>query len=106
MKLKNYLTKFFRKFYLYYFKQNYVKEQHKNRKGKCRQCGLCCYNFGMKCFFLTKDNRCKIHKSKKVLGYLFPFFIQCNINPIDEQQQVVGKYKEKCGYYWRKNAKK
>jgi len=106
VKLRQYLTKFFRKFYLYYFKRNYIRKSLKARKGSCKQCGSCCYNFGIRCPFLTKENKCKVHKYKKVLGWFCPFFTQCRICPIDEQQQIIGGYKDSCGYYWSKKKPK
>jgi len=92
-KLKKYITKFFRKIYIYYFNRKYVKESLKARKGSCKKCGSCCYNFGTKCPFLSKDNKCIIYKIRP---------IQCRIGPIDKQQQIVGGYEDKCGFYWGK----
>ncbi len=102
VKIKQYLMKFFRKYYLYFFKRAYVRKSLKARKGSCKQCGSCCYNFGIRCPFLTKDNKCRVHKHKRLLGKFCPFFTLCRISPFDEKQQIIGGYKDKCGFYWEK----
>lgn len=64
-----------------------------SRKGQCKQCGKCCNFFGMKCPFLSKDNRCKIYRFRPKL--------LCKIPPLNTEKGNYEKHKcLNCRYYW------
>jgi len=91
---KLYLYRFFRKFYVWYFRRRYALEKIRARKGKCKKCGACCYNFGMKCPLLFKGKHCYV---RKYCQWIF------GDGPLDEVQQVHQVKSSKggqCGFYW------
>jgi hypothetical protein len=95
MSLINYL----KRVYYWYFNREVILESLRKRKGKCKQCGKGCYIFGIRCPFLTKENKCRIHNSK------FRPFLLCQITPLNitkEDREVNKKFN--CGYYWEDEA--
>ena len=72
-----------KKFYLYFFKRKeFIKL---GLKGTCKQCGECCKNLlslGLRCPFLTKHNKCRLHKHKPLFCKLTPIRIGMR-NPKD-----------------------
>ena len=66
------LTGKFKRFYLVYFKKEYVKRQLALRKGECHQCGRCC-SFLFPCPMLTQQRLCRIYKRcRSEVCKLFP----------------------------------
>ena len=69
------------------FRQDYVKNQLRLRKGECSQCGRCC-NIAFKCPFLTKAKKCLIYDKGRPMN--------CRTFPLDARDQAdVGP---KCSY--------
>jgi Fe-S-cluster containining protein len=74
-----------------------IVDSIKRRKGKCKQCGKCCWNgigkFGFWCPFLNKNTgKCRIYKFR-------PF--TCQLAPLDILEEEVERFKKLgCGYYW------
>lgn len=77
----------------YFFKQknkNYVKNQIKKRKGKCKRCGECCKN----CSYLDKKTKlCKIYKNR-------PWFCYKDF-PLDKIDQKIWGVEKICGYKFK-----
>jgi len=89
------LVDYLKRIWLYFFNRKIILNSLKTRKGKCKQCGKCCYIFGIKCPFLSKDNKCKIYKFR-------PFFL-CRLPPLNISKGEIEKHKKlNCGYYWEK----
>ena len=78
-----------RRWYLGKFRKAYVEKQLALRRGRCLQCGRCCM-LGIRCPYLTEDNRCSIYNGKRPL--------QCKLFPIDERDLKDMDYQ--CGFYF------
>ncbi len=78
------------------FRRTYVYKSLKQRKGECRQCGICCRIpiFGVRCPFL-KDNKCSIHKTFKPYSCRIAFF-----DKKDRYYGLIPELEKACGYYW------
>lgn len=94
MPMQDYL----KRIYYWYFDREKIEQSLKTRKGKCHQCGRCCYIFGVRCPFLDKKNHCLIYK--------FRPNILCKIPPLNLTPGEIKKHREfKCGYYWVKKQR-
>ena len=77
-----------RRIYLTTFRPGYVREQIKNRKGECRQCGSCC-RLVFLCPHLTSEALCRTYSRRSDV---------CCTFPIDKRDLMdVGPH---CGYYF------
>jgi len=87
------LLDYLKSVYIWIFKRKVIRESLRRRKGECKQCGKCCNFFGVKCPFLTRNNRCMIYKHRpKIL---------CALPPLGVSKGNIKKHKElNCGYYW------
>ena len=54
------LAAFVKRIYVWYFDREQIHSSIKQRMGCCKQCGLCCTFFNIKCPFLDKNNSCTI----------------------------------------------
>jgi hypothetical protein len=79
-----------RRLYLIHCRRGYVKEQLALRKGKCHQCGRCCF-FLFPCPMLTQQRLCRIYgKCRSKV---------CKVFPIDQRDIAeVALCGGTCGY--------
>ena len=88
-----------RRFYLGYFKKNYISGQKLKRQGECKHCGVCC-RLLIKCPLLYQDKYgnylCKIHNRKPSNCDLFP------INEKDLKDRDTILPDVPCGYTFYK----
>ena len=84
-----------RRFYLVYFKKDYVKRQLALRKGECHQCARCC-SFVFVCPMLKRQGLCRIYnKFRSDVCKSFPI----DQRDIDEVALCGGT----CGYRFEKH---
>ncbi len=82
----------FRRFWLVYFRKEYVQDQLLVRGGDCRQCGICC-NLLFTCPMLTKQGRCLVYGSCRPRA--------CKVFPIDQRDiDEVNLCGSHCGYHF------
>jgi len=92
-------TDYIKRIFVYVFQRKRIEESIRTRKGRCKQCGKCCRIFGIRCPFLSKDNRCRI--------YRFRPKILCKLPPLNLYKGEIEKHKEiNCGYYWAAKKRK
>jgi hypothetical protein len=85
----------FRRFYLVYFRKDYVKRQLALRKGECHQCARCC-SFVFVCPMLTRGQLCRTYNK-------FRLEI-CKSFPIDQRDiDEVARCGGTCGYRFEKH---
>lgn len=84
-----------RRIIYYLWPNEKIKENLKNRRGKCLGCGKCC-QVVLKCPMLYKVGNkflCKIHQHK---------FYECSLYPIN-QKDIFKHLKHVCGYWFIEN---
>ena len=85
----------FRRFYLVYFREGYVKRQLALRKGECHQCARCC-SFVFACPMLTRQRLCRIYNKVRLE--------MCKSFPIDQRDiDEVALCGGTCGYRFEKH---
>ena len=81
------------RFFVVFFRPEYVKRQLALRRGYCNRCGACC-EIGFKCMFLEKKgemSRCRIYGFRFSQCALFP------MNPFD-----LKSVKDVCSFHFEK----
>ena len=85
----------FRRFYLVYFRKEYVKRQLASRKGECHQCAQCC-SFVFHCPMLTEGRLCRTYDKFRLE--------MCKSFPIDQRDiDEVVRCGGACGYHFEKD---
>jgi len=82
-------------------REAYIKKKLKRRKGKCNNCGLCCYSRRKMRYckhYDEKNKRCKRHPNWGIVCNLFPLD-ELNLKMWDEAHKTRGT---KCGFYFVK----
>jgi len=86
----------FRRFYLVYFRKDYVKRQLALRKGECHQCARCC-SFVFVCPMLTRGRLCRTYNKFRLE--------MCKSFPIDQRDIAeVARCGGTCGYRFEKDS--
>jgi hypothetical protein len=84
----------FRRFYLVYFRKEYVKRQMASRQGECHQCAQCC-SFVFHCPMLTQGRLCRTYDKFRLE--------MCKRFPIDQRDiDEVTRCGGTCGYRFEK----
>jgi len=85
-----------RRFYLVYFRKEYVKKQLASRKGECLQCAQCC-SFVFVCPMLTRRSTCRTYNKFRLE--------MCKSFPIDQRDiDEVARRGGTCGYRFEKQS--
>ena len=84
-----------RRFYLVYFRKDYVRGQLALRKGECHQCARCC-SFVFHCPMLTRGRLCRTYNKFRLA--------MCKSFPIDQRDiDEVALGGGTCGYHFEKD---
>ena len=85
-----------RRFYLVYFRKEYVKKQLASRKGECLQCAQCC-SFVFVCPMLTRQRSCRTYNKFRLE--------MCRSFPIDQRDiDEVTRCGGTCGYRFEEQS--
>ncbi len=85
-----------RRFYLVYFRKEYVRKQLALRKGECHQCARCC-SFVFVCPMLTQQRVCRTYNKFRLE--------MCKSFPIDQRDiDEVARCGGTCGYRFEKQS--
>ncbi len=86
-----------RRFWLGNFRRGYVRRSLTQRRGECRQCGVCC-GLGNTCPVLHEKKLCLIYRGYRPRS--------CRLFPIDERDiRDVELLGGTCGYHFVKTEK-
>ncbi len=92
----NHLMGKLRRFYLVYFRKEYVRRQLALRKGECHQCARCC-SFVFACPMLTRQRLCRTYNRFRLE--------MCKSFPIDQRDiDEVARCGATCGYRFEKQS--
>ncbi len=85
-----------RRFYLVYFRREYVKRQMALRQGECHQCARCC-SFVFACPLLTGQRTCRTYNKFRLE--------MCKSFPIDQRDiDEVARIGATCGYRFEEQS--